>query len=255
MEAIERYVNKWIIENIPVCIEWKSYKEALEEDAIAIFEEKYGDWVRLVSIDNISKELCGGTHVKYTGEIGFLKIISESAVARGVRRIEAKCGLSAYEYIKEEENKLKEVLKQVKCTSVDELIEKNRKLQEKLKKTKGLEKGKPVKIENIKHIGNFNVVSEVLEGYEIGDLRNLSDVLRSKIKSGVVILFNKADGRVNCVVNVSKDATSKFDANKIVKGISYSLGGSGGGRKEFAQGGGKRVEIVEDIVKDIEKYL
>jgi len=255
MEAIERYVNKWIIENIPVCIEWKSYKEALEEGAIAIFEEKYGDWVRLVSIDNISKELCGGTHVKYTGEIGFLKIIGESAVARGVRRIEAKCGLSAYEYIKEKENRLREVLKQAKCTSVDELIEKNRKLQEKLKKTKGLQKEKPVKIKNIKHIGNFNVVSEILEGYEIGDLRNLSDVLRSKIKSGVVILFNKADGRVNCVVNVSKDATSKFDANKIIRGISYSLGGSGGGRKEFAQGGGKRVKIVEDIVKNIEKYL
>lgn len=255
VEAAERYVNKWIIENMPVCIEWKSYKEALEEGATAIFEEKYGDRVRVVTIGDISKELCGGTHVERTGDIGFFKIMSESAVARGVRRIEAKSGLSAYEYIREQEDKLKEVLKQAKCSSLDELAEKNRELQEKLKKTKRLKEEKPVEIKNIRHIDDFDVVSEILEGYEVGDLRNLSDVLRSKIKSGVVILFNKTDGRVNCVVSVSKDATHRFNANDIVKKISSSLGGSGGGRRDFAQGGGKRMEVVEDIIQSVEKYL
>ena len=255
VEAVERYVNEWIVENIPVCIEWKSYKEALEEGAMAVFEEKYEDRVRVVTIGDVSKELCGGTHVKRTGDIGFFKIIGESAVARGVRRIEAKCGLNAYEYIRRQEDKLWEALNKIKCSSLDELVEKHRELQEELKKTRRLKKEKPVEIKNIRRIDGFDVVSKVLEGYDPSDLRNLSDVLRSRITSGVVILFNKTDGKVGCVVNVSRDAAHRFNASDIVKKISSSLGGSGGGRRDFAQGGGKRVELVEDIIQNIEKYL
>lgn len=252
LDRVEFLVNAWIIENYPAKIETMSMDDALKSNAVALFEEKYGDVVRVVSFDNISKELCGGTHVKYTGEIGLFKIVSESALSKGIRRIEAKVGISAYEYIKKRNDILKRVAKKLQTGIQD--IEK--KIDD-LKNSKKHEETVNVEFnENkIKTKNGINIYVDVFDGLEISKLRHIGDSIKAKMKSGVVLLFNKKEGKINVISMVTKDCADRVKAKNIVSAVSKKLKGSGGGKDDFAQGGGKDFESLDYVVKHSDEFV
>ena len=250
IEKIESLVNGWIIENYPVKVEIMSMDEALKRGAIALFDEKYGDRVRVVSVGDVSMELCGGTHCKASGEIGFFKIIHESAVSKGVRRIEAKTGLWAYEYVSELERVVKEASGKL-GVPYSELPEKIEELKSKKREKQVLKFDE----KKVRVVGDVKVYIDVFEDEEISELRHLGDVVKSKLKSGIVVLFDKKKDRVNVIVMITKDLTDRFKAKRIVAKISELLGGKGGGKDEFAQGGGRALEKLDSVVSNIDDIL
>ncbi len=250
VREIETIINGWIIENYPVKTEIMPFDEALKSGAIALFDEKYSDKVRVVSVGDVSKELCGGTHCKASGEIGLFKIIHESAVSKGVRRIEAKTGIWAYEYVAD----LERILKDASLKLGVPYSELPKKIED-LKQKRSVDKKIKFDESKVKIVNGINVYVDVFEGEDISQLRHLGDIAKSKMKSGVVVLFDKKKDRVNVIVMVTKDLSNKMKARDIVGRISHELGGKGGGKEEFAQGGGKDLEVVNNIIKNIDKYL
>lgn len=257
IKKIEEFVNEEIMKNEPVICQQMSYDEALRTGAMAIFDEKYGDNVRVITA-GISKELCGGTHVSRTGDIGYFKILSESAVSAGTRRIEAVAGRKAVEKGLKEHFLIKE-LSQILTTKEDELVEKVELIQKKLKEAeRKLEeiKRKSVidKITEILKVidkGNYKVAYGQVEGFKTNELRDLADVARAKLGSSVVMLvvLDKEKGKVNFIVAVSKDLTDKIKAGDIVKQVAQVLGGKGGGRPDMAQGGGTEINKINEAFK------
>lgn len=252
LEKVELIVNSWIIENYPAKIEIMGMDDALKSNAVALFEEKYGDVVRVVSFGDISKELCGGTHVKSTGEIGLFKIISESALSKGVRRIEAKVGISAYEYIKKRDDILKRVARKL-GTGIGDI---EKKIDD-LKNSKRTEE--TVKVEfnknKIKNKNGINIYVDVFDGLEISKLRHIGDSIKSKMKSGVVLLFNKKEDKINVISMVTKDCIDRIKAKNVISVVSRKLKGSGGGRDDFAQGGGRDFESLDYIVEHPDEFV
>ena len=260
IEKIENLVNEKIMEAIPVSVELKSYDEAVREGAIALFEEKYGDTVRVVKVADFSEELCGGTHVSNTGEIGMFKIVSEEAISAGVRRITAVTGFGALEYTRNLEKTLESVRARldVPLEKVPERVEKllnsikelERKVKElQMKRVSGGEEYELKEVDGIKLaiLKLEDVASEVV--------RNAADNLLSKIKSGVAVVFNTSNGKVSLVVKVSKDLTGKFKAGEIAKRVAKVLGGGGGGREDFAQAGGRFPEKIDEAIIELERAL
>jgi len=261
LKKIEELVNEEIMRNQPVSCEQMPYEEAVKSGAVAIFDEKYGDKVRVISA-GISKELCGGTHVSRTGDIGYFKILSESAVSSGTRRIEAVAGRKAVsEGIKE--HYLLKQLSRILTSSKDELIDKVTSLQEKVKQ---MEK----EIERIKTKSVVDKITEILkitekDGYKVGyanieglkpnELRDLADVARAKLGKSVVMIAttDKEKGKVNFVVAVSKELTDKIKAGNIVKEVAPVIGGKGGGRPDLAQGGGTDINKLKEAFKKFEE--
>jgi alanyl-tRNA synthetase len=246
IERIESLVNEKIQEDIPVNIQKTTLEEGIKSGAVAIFDEKYGEKVRVVTIDNFSKELCGGVHVKRTGEIGVFKIKSEGSVAAGMRRIEAVTGKSALSYFYENEKLLKDIQNTLHTPRKD-VLGQLEKLQESLKdKEKECEKmrRKVVHIssqeedKNIQNIDGISVLSQRIDGLSQPELRNLADTHRQKIGSGVVILGAVSGEKALLVAAVTKDMTPKIKASDIIKKIAPVVGGGGGGRPDFAQAGG-----------------
>ncbi len=257
---IENLVNEKIMEAIPVMTEVKSYDEAVKEGAMALFEEKYGDTVRVVRVDDFSEELCGGTHVSNTGEIGMFKIISEEAISAGVRRIVAVTGFGALEYSRENE-KLVDEIRSILDVPKEKIVERLEKLlvqmknyEKKIKElqTKQLSKSAEVVRKDINGISYAVVKLEDVSG---DVLRNTADNLLSKLKSGIAVVFNVSANKVSFVVKVSKDLIDKFKAVDLAKRIAKVLGGGGGGREDFAQAGGKDPQKVEEAIKELEKAL
>ncbi len=251
LSRIEMLVNSWIVENYPVETKIMSMDEAIKSGAVALFEEKYEDKVRVVSVGDVSKELCGGTHVKASGEIGLFKIVSESALSKGVRRMEAKVGISAYEYVKERDDILKNLSLGL-GVSVRELPEKIEEL--KSKKHKEAIKTE-FKKDNVVHINGINVYVDVFNDLDISQLRHIGDNIKVKVGSGVVLLFNKKDDRVNIISMVTDDITNKITAKDIVSRISARLKGKGGGKAEFAQGGGKDINEIGYIRAHLDEFI
>ncbi len=251
LERIELLINGWIIEDYPVKTEIMDIKEAIESGAIALFDEKYADRVRVVSVGDVSKELCGGTHVKRSGEIGFFKIVSESALSRGVRRLEAKVALSAYEYVHAREKVLAEVLRKL-GVPVEELPAKIEELKSKKTKQRAKFEFKP---ENIRKIKGIPVYVDVVEGLDISEVRHIGDNIKAKMKSGAVLLFNKKGEKVNLVVMVTGDMVNRCRADEIARKVSAKLGGKGGGKAEFAQGGGKDEAAVSYVASHLEEFI
>ncbi len=251
LSRIEMLVNSWIVENYPVETKIMSMDEAIKSGAVALFEEKYEDKVRVVSVGDVSKELCGGTHVKASGEIGLFKIVSESALSKGVRRMEAKVGISAYEYVKERDDILKNLSLGL-GVSVRELPEKIEELKSKKHK-------EAIKTEfkkgNVVHINGINVYVDVFSDLDISQLRHIGDNIKVKVGSGVVLLFNKKDDRVNIISMVTDDITNKITAKDIVSRISARLKGKGGGKAEFAQGGGKDINAIGYIRAHLDEFI
>jgi len=216
------------------------------------------DMVRVVSVGDVSKELCGGTHCRASGEIGLFKIVHETAVSKGVRRIEAKTGIWAYEYVAELERILKESAGKL-GVPFDELPKKI----DDLKSRKTASSGVKFDDKRVKNINGLKVYMDIFDGENLSDLRHLGDVAKAKMKSGIVILFDKKKDRVNVIVMVTKDLVGRFKAKEIVIKISSALGGKGGGKEDFAQGGGKELGKLDDTlnisieleIATIKKYL
>ena len=251
LDRIEFLVNSWIMENYPVKTEIMSMDEAVKSGAIALFEEKYEDVVRVVSVGDVSRELCGGTHIKSSGEIGLFKIVSESALSKGIRRIEAKVGISAYEYIKERDKVLRKISRMLSVGLYD--------MEEKIEELKTKKPKETVKVgfdaSKIKTVKNINLYTDILEGLDISQIRHIGDNIKAKLGSGVVLLFNEKDEKINVIVMVTKDLTDKIKAKDIAASVSKKLGGKGGGKDEFAQGGGKNSAELSYVVNHLDEFI
>ncbi|ADL08110.1 alanine--tRNA ligase [Thermosediminibacter oceani] len=258
IKKIEDLVNKAILDDLPVVVEETTVEEAQKAGAIALFGEKYGEKVRMVSMGNYSKELCGGTHVSSTSKIGLFKIISESSVGAGVRRIEAVTGWNLLNYTRENLAIISDLVSLLKSKPQDltakveelfETIKRNERQVESLRQRLINTRVEEIAAGKIL-LGDINVISAKVDDASMDDLRNISDVLRQKIKSGIVVLGSTSGDRVFLVCSVTKDLVEKgYHAGKIVKQAAEVAGGSGGGRPDFAQAGGKYPDKLEQALK------
>jgi alanyl-tRNA synthetase len=258
IEAVENEVNKEIMENLAVTIEEMPIDEARKLGAMALFGEKYGDVVRVVSAGDYSKELCGGTHLKSTGEAGLVKIIGESGISAGVRRIEALTGFNAISYYKGRDALLKEAAEAAK-SSTDDIVAKIGNLFDEIKNArKELEEAnsKLVKgsmdsiINDTVTVKGMKIVAAKLEGLDMNALRNTSDTVKNKIGSGVVILVSSKDDKVNLIVSATKDAVAAgIHSGNIIKEAAAACGGGGGGRPDMAQAGGKDPNGMDEAIR------
>ena len=263
LEKVENIVNDLIMQAIPVEIEYKSYDEAVKEGAIALFNEKYGEVVRVVKISDFSEELCGGTHVSNTGEIGLFKILSESSISAGTRRIEAITGFSILEFLREKMSLL-DNLRKILETSEDQLIDKVKNLKEEVKilekKVKDIMSGKiSAKVEDViknkREINSVPVFYGIFEDVPIESLRNLADNVAKTVKNGLILLFSKSKGRTSVVIKASGSVRERVKAKDVAQRIARFLEGGGGGREDFAQAGGKKVENIEKILENLENII
>jgi alanyl-tRNA synthetase len=256
---VERVVNEQIFRNMPVETEERSTAEAIQAGAMALFGEKYGDRVRVVSIPGFSVELCGGTHVRATGEIGPFVITEESGVAAGVRRIEALTGAGAVAYIQERETVLDATLSALGATSdqapaaIARLQAESKRLareNEQLKLKLALGGGGSARADDdTVEVGDAKLVARRVSGLEKTALRGLSDSLRDRIKRGVVVLAAESDGKVQLLVSVTKDLTDRVKAGQLVKELAPIVGGAGGGRPDFAEAGGKDASQIDALLE------
>ena len=259
---IEEIVNEKILDNYPVVTVEKSLAETRSEDIMALFEEKYGDVVRVVSVDDFSRELCGGTHVRNTGEIGLFKITSESSAAAGIRRIEAVTGLESFRLVNDSIKALNEIKTVLDVRRSQVLMRVGRLIQELREKDRTIKalqekllSGKTGNDDTERTINGDKFFLRVVENAPVDVLRNTADVLAQRQGSGVVIIFNKSDDKVVFVVKVDKALVGKYRAGEIAGKIAKELGGGGGGRPEFAQAGGKEPGKIGGIIENIDKYV
>ena len=257
---IERLVNEQIYRNSPVITEERSTQEAIASGAMALFGEKYGDRVRVVSIPGFSMELCGGTHCRATGDIGFFTIVSEGGVAAGVRRIEAVTGAAAVENHQSTRAVLDDVLGALGTTSdraraaIEQLQTETKRLTRELSKLKvegaRSQQGQSANgVEEAQFAGG-RFVAQQAEGLGKTELRQLADAHRDRIKTGIVVIGSQAEGKLSLVVAVTKDLAPRVHAGQIVKQIAPVVGGSGGGRPDFAEAGGKDPSRIPDALAE-----
>jgi len=258
IDDIEKTVNEEIRKNETVKTEVMSIQDAVADGALAFFGDKYGDQVRVVTVESFSKELCGGTHCRHTGEIGLFRILSETGVAAGVRRIEAQTGSGAMAMVKKLEADVRELSDLLKAGQSD-LVTKARKIMGQLKdKERELEElklkmasGSSV-ASNAKSIAGVPVHVQRTDGLDMNGMRALADQLRDKLKSGVVALGAVlAEDKVALLVVVTKDLTGKIKAGELIKVMAAEVGGTGGGRPEMAQAGGKDASKLDSALEKV----
>ena len=263
MQRVEEIANDMIRRNLPVQTEVCALEDALKTGATAVFDEKYGAIVRIVKMGQMSMELCGGTHVQRTGEIGLLKVIHESAIAAGVRRIEAVTGRGALMHVQKAEEELKKAANLFKANPL-ELVDRADKL---LKHTKELEKemetlkGKLAAkdsgdlMSQAREIGGVKVLAAEVSIADVRTLRDFGDKLRDKMESGIILLGSKAGDKALLLCLVTKDLAGKYHAGNIIKALAPLVGGSGGGRPDMAQAGGTQPENLGKAIAALEKLL
>ena len=263
MDKIETIANQIIRENAAVETRLLPKEEAMKTGAAAVFDEKYGDVVRLVKMGDFSMELCGGTHVERTGDIGALKVISESSVAAGVRRIEAVTGEEALKYFKKVETELKKSAALLKANPMElsERIEKIQKHQKELEKeidslnSRLATKDLSDLFKKVKEIKGIRVLATVVDAADVKTLRDFGDKLRDKIQSGIILIGSKAGDNAMLLCLVTKDLTDKYHAGNIIKEIAPIVGGSGGGRPDMAQAGGPKPEKLKQALKKLQEII
>ena len=264
LEKVENLVNEKIQEQIPVVTDIMDTEEAKKSGAMALFGEKYGDKVRVVSMGDFSKELCGGTHVKNTAEIGLFKLVSEAGVAAGVRRIEALTGPSVTAYYKAQEEKMHEAAALLKTTPAD-LLEKIAHLQAEAKalqaeneslKSKLAKEALGDVMDKVTEVKGVKLLAASVPDVDMNGLRDLGDQLKEKLGSGVVVLASAKDGKVSLLAMVTDDAMKKgAHAGKLIKEVAAVVGGGGGGRPNMAQAGGKNPEKIDEAVAKAAEVL
>ncbi len=262
--AIESAVNQQVLNNTDVSKQVMSIDEAKERGALALFGEKYGDEVRVVSMgDAFSTELCGGTHIDRTGNIGLFKIISESGIAAGIRRIEAVAGNRALEYVIREEQTLKEICDVVKTSSdglvdkVKQLATQNRTLEKQLEqmKAKMASSAGTDLVSQAEEVNGIKLLATAVEGFNPKALRDTVDQLKNKLGSSVIVLASSSGDKVNLVAGVSKDLTAKVKAGELVNMIAEQVGGKGGGRPDMAMAGGNDPGGVPAAIGSVKAWV
>ena len=245
VEQIEELVNEQVQANTPVTHREMDLKEALAAGAMALFGEKYGDRVRVVKIGEFSTELCGGTHLDATGQIGFFKVAEEGAVASGVRRIEAVAGTAAVEAVARRERVLREIADILKIGAEEapqrlrKLLDEQKALERQLAEMETkLARGKADDlVATARQVNGIAVVAGRIDGLDADGLRAVADTLRDRLGSGVVCVGSVLDGKVNLVAAVTKDLVKRFPAGKLIQEVAQAAGGRGGGRPDLAQAG------------------
>jgi alanyl-tRNA synthetase len=246
IERIEDLVNRWIEENRPARVRFMPYAEAIASGAMAIFEEKYGDEVRVISFGDVSTELCGGTHARATGDIGLLKIVSEAGIAAGVRRIEALTGLGALAHLRGRERALRRAAELLRAPldevepRIEKLLEERRAAEKEIERLRTARRGAASGdlLAQAREVGGVRVLATRADGVAPGELRTLVDELRQKLGSGIVLVAAEAEGRVTLALGVTKDLVDRHRAGDLIREVAAVVGGKGGGRPDFAQAGG-----------------
>jgi alanyl-tRNA synthetase len=263
LAQIEAQVNDYIRADADVIIDEMNYQEAIRAGALAFFGDKYGDRVRVVKIGGFSTELCGGTHVDRSGEIGLFKLPFESGVAAGVRRVEAFTGEGALELVSSYEQRLKEIGALVRGSADDavdkvkKLLERQKELEREIEKLRG-QFGKdqiPELLDKKQSVDGTNILVSRVDGLDAKQLRDIADQINEKLGSGVVVLASAGESNVNLVASVSKDLTKKYHAGNIIKELARMVGGGGGGRSDFAQAGGKEPGQIAAALKRAEELI
>ena len=264
IKKVEAIVNEKIAEDLPVETKVMSLEEAKKTGAMALFGEKYGDTVRVVMIGDFSRELCGGTHVGHTGDIASFKILSESGVAAGIRRIEALTGRNVTAYYQEMEEKLAETARILKTTPAS-LTERAEHLMAELKalqseneslKSKAAKEALGDVMDQVVEVNGVKLLATKVSGVDMNGLRELGDQLNAKIAEGVVVLMSDLDGKVNMVAMATDGAMKKgAHAGNLIKGIAALVGGGGGGRPNMAQAGGKNPAGIDEAIKKSAEVL
>lgn len=261
LEQIETLVNESVLENRKVETNVMPVDEAMKTGAMALFGEKYGDSVRVVSLGDFSKELCGGTHVRASGDIGAFKVVRDEAVASGVRRVEAVTGADAYKRFQEDETILNRVAAQLRTTR-EALPHAVERLQEDLKRTRketedlrlklatGASSSSGTNDTDAREVKGVKVLAREASELDANALRQLSDTLLARLKSGVVILGRHSEGKASLIVRVSSDLQRKIKAGDIIKHLAPIIGGKGGGRADMAEGGGGEIDKLGDALKE-----
>jgi alanyl-tRNA synthetase len=263
LALIETHVNQRIREDAGVSIQETNFDDAIRQGALAFFGDKYGDRVRVVKIGDFSTELCGGTHVHRSGEIGIFKLHFEGGVAAGVRRVEAFTGEGALDLIRAYEQRLKEIGELVRTSADDavdkvkKLLERQRELEREIEKLRG-EFGKnqiPELLAKRQNIDGVSVLITQVDGIDAKQLREIADQLKERLGSGVLVLASVGDKNVNLVASVTQDLVPRYHAGNIIKELAPMVGGGGGGRPDFAQAGGKEPAKLGAALKRAEEIL
>ena len=263
LKTVESIVNEKIFDNLDVVIEEMPIDQAKEKGAMALFGEKYGDVVRVVDIDTYSIELCGGIHVSNTAEIGLFKILSESGIGAGIRRIEAVTSQKAVQYYQEKETKLNDVadalnVKEENVIKRIEQLKKDKKsLEQEVKQLKqGLQNMNNSNIgDSIEDIDAIQFLPVTVEDISAKDLREMMDDIKSKYQTAVIALVSVVDDKVSMIVTVPKALTDTVKAGDIIKTMAEALGGKGGGRPDMAQGGGTDIEKIPDAINNARNHI
>jgi alanyl-tRNA synthetase len=255
-ECIEDIVNERIRENSSVSTEVLPIEKALESGATALFGERYGDEVRVVSVGDFSRELCGGTHTSASGDIGVFRIFHEGSVASGVRRIEAMTGENALLQVRCEHKILTEIGELTKSAPLEEaervrgILEQNRSMERELRQIRRKQSLSEMSgfIKDVQDVGGVQVLATRRDGLDSGSMRELIDATKGKLKSGVAVLVSVTDGKVSIAAGVTKDVSGRVHAGNLVKDMAARVGGKGGGRPDFAQAGGRDITKVDEAL-------
>jgi alanyl-tRNA synthetase len=270
IKDVERLVNEQVLRNVKVDTDVMPVEEAIRGGAMALFGEKYAGMMRVLTVPGFSKELCGGTHVRATGDIGVFKITSDESIASGVRRIRAVTGLDAYERFREDEQLIESAVANLR-TSRAELPNVIGKLQDELKKARRETEELKLKIasgaistsaangDEAREVAGVRILAKEASGLDAAGMRQLSDTLLDRIKSGVVVIGRANDGKASLIVRTSADLTRRVPAGQVIKELAPIIGGRGGGKADMAEGGGsqpeKLGEALEASYSVIEKML
>ncbi len=264
IEEIQKKANEQILSGLSISAFETSMEEAQDMGAEALFGEKYGDVVRVVKVGDYSTELCGGTHVDNSGEIGMLIILNEGGVAAGVRRIEAITGVEAYKHVQKNQQLITQMADTLKTQTsnvlqrVDELLDEVKEKDRELNKLKSqLASGSTDDILNkMESIDGVNIIIQSVDDQGMDDLRKIGDVLKEKIGSGVIVLASGKNGKVNFIATATKDVLAKgVHCGNLIKEVAKIAGGGGGGRPDMAQAGGKNPDKIEDALAAAKEIL
>ncbi len=263
LAEIETRVNRRIRENVATHTEEMEAEAAFKSGATALFEEKYGDHVRVVSLSDFSKEFCGGTHTAKTGDIGLFKIVSESSIASGVRRIEALTGEGALQYVQKTSRLLEDAAHLVKdkpdavTSKVAKILSDLKTLEKEVERLKAKIASDSTEVggDAIKSVNNTKVLIQKVSVNNPAALRDLADRLKEKLKSGIVVLGSANGPKAFLIVVVTKDLTDRFHAGNVIKQIASTVGGSGGGRPDMAQAGGTKPEKLDQALQKAYKVI
>jgi alanyl-tRNA synthetase len=263
LSRTEEIVNGFIMENTTVHSQEMLVEEAMESGATALFGEKYGDRVRVVKVGEVSSELCGGTHVRAAGDIGFFKIVTETGIAAGVRRIEALTGSGALHYTQRLEEERKRIAALLKAEGgdpvekVEKLISRQKELQREIETLQARLNASASAdlLSGVKEVAGVKILAIKVAKADPKGLRELADTLKDRVGSGIIVLGCENAGKANLLVAVTRDLTGRFRAGEIIGKLAPIIGGSGGGKPDLAQAGGGLVEKLDEALGKVHELI